>query len=402
MAFPASQSTSSAELALFGSGVSSVDLANSLRTTGSLSGGGGVPTSAAGTPLGLSLVHKWPQGSVEVSWAAGGAAGRVKILGRVGGGRVGGVRGKVRGFTGRSRLRMLEQVNSIKRSSVGAVWFLTLTVPSQDECTWQKLEQHRRAWFKRLRREWGGDWFAVWKKEPHKSGLPHLHVLLFWCRAEVPELAAFRRWNDSAWANVVQSVNPFHEKCGARVERMRGWNGVAWYCAKYCAKLSEAMDSAETGRIWGIENRGRMVVERVARVLANRPGRQVHRTLRKLQQRRRERWLLFDRERGCWSSLAHGWIRLSEKSSTRVFVNASVQADRLRALGFKVKKWTPKCAITRTVKVWVEVDDRGRLSIERGDDEKHTYLGGLQLIDSETIQRVTEHFEREWLDDPPF
>lgn len=365
-------------------------------------GGGGVPASAAGTPpeaesSGLSLVHKWPRGSIEVSWAVGAAAGRVRVLGREVGGRVGGVRGKVRGFTGRSRLRMLEQVNSIKRSSVGAVWFLTLTIPSQDQCTWQKCEQHRRAWFKRLRREWGSDWFAVWKKEPHKSGLPHLHVLLFWCRAEVPDQAAFRRWNDAAWASVVQSVNPFHEKCGARVERMRGWNGVAWYCAKYCAKLSETTDlPEETGRIWGIENRDRMCVEKVSRVLANAPGRKVHRTLRKLMQRRRERWMIFDS--GRWRTIAHGWCRVAEGSVERYWVDAGCLADRARRAGFKVKKVVPKCAVTRTVDLWCQVDGK----FLKYGEEKHTHLAGLQLLESSTIERVTEYFEREWLEEPPF
>jgi len=401
MAFPVSQSILWSEPVGSALGASSVVLADSLRSTsGNLSDGGGVPTSAAGTPpdsSGLSLVHKWPQGSIEVSWAVGAGAGRVRVLGREVVGRVGGVRGKVRGFTGRSRLRMLEQVNSIKRSSVGAVWFLTLTIPSQDQCTWQKCEQHRRAWFKRLRREWGSDWFAVWKKEPHKSGLPHLHVLLFWCRAEVPDQAAFRRWNDSAWASVVQSVNPFHEKCGARVERMRGWNGVAWYCAKYCAKLSETTDlPEETGRIWGIENRGCMCVEKVSRVLANSPGRKVHRTLRKLMQRRRERWMIFDS--GRWRTLAHGWCRVAEGSSDRYWVDASAVADRARRAGFKVKKFVPKCAVTRTVDLWCQVDGK----FLKYGEEKHTHLAGLQLLDSSTIERVTEYFEREWLEEPPF
>lgn len=405
MAFPASQSTLWADSVLPGAGPSSVVLADPARTSSYQLGGGGVPASAAGTPpesSGLSLVHKWPQGSIEVSWAVGGAAGRVRVLGREVGGRVGGVRGKVRGFTGRSRLRMLEQVNSIKRSAVAEVWFLTLTVPSQDECTWQKIEQHRRAWFKRLRREWGTDSFVVWKKEPHEGkglnqGNPHLHALLFWRRGEVPDVKLFRAWNDRAWADVVQSVNPFHLQSGCRVERMRGWNGVTWYCSKYCAKLSETTDFPdETGRIWGIENRDRMPVEKVSRVLANSPGRKVHRTLRKLMQRRRERWMIFDS--GRWRTLAHGWCRVSEGSAERFWVDASSVADRCRRAGFKVKKVVPKCAVTRTVDLWCQVDGK----FLKYGEEKHTHLAGLQLLDSSTIERVTEYFEREWLEEPPF
>lgn len=410
MAFPASQSTFWAESAGSALGASSVVVADPAHTSSGLLGGGGVPSSAAGTPpdsSGLSLVQIWPQGSIEVSWAVGGAAGRVRMITGQKGARIGGCRGKVRGFTGRSRLRMLEQVNSIKRSAVdpSGMWFVTLTVPSQDNCTWQMIEEYRRAWFKRVRREWGTDFFTVWKKEPHEGdglnqGKPHLHAQMFWRRgASVPDLKSFRAWNDRAWADVVKSVNPFHQQSGCRVERMRGWNGVTWYCSKYCAKLSEATDcTEETGRIWGIENRARMPVEKVSRVVAGTVGRKIHRALRKLQQRRRERWLIYDPSSRRWRSIAHGWCRITEGSPERMFVDASLVADRARAAGFKVKKWKPKCGRTRTVDVWAQVDGK----FLKVGEERHTFLSGLQLIDSATIERVTEYFEREWLEEPPF
>lgn len=284
---------------------------------------------------------------------------------------------------------MLEWVNALDRSRIVSTWFLTLTVPA-GEADWCLIERHRRAWERRLRREWGQTFFLIWKKEPHKSGWPHLHALLFWLQTP-PQIEAFRSWNDDAWADVVRSKNPHHRRVGCKVERMRTWNGVAWYCSKYLSKTAEFEDQ-DTGRIWGIAQRDLMPVTREAVNVDRLAFTQISRVLRKLQQRRREKWLIRATGRDRWECVRSFYHREGHE-----FVAAErVVASAVRA-GWRVKRVRPRCGVNRHVKIWAE-GFAGRM-VHVADEVQFTPCG-LHLLDSQTIKRVTEFFGRAGHDPP--
>lgn len=67
---------------------------------------------------------------------------------------------------------------------------------------------------------------------------------------------SFQDWASLAWYHVVDSHNLDHLQAGSRVERVKTWGGVMWYCAKYLAKSdSSFLIDLPLGRSWGIFNR---------------------------------------------------------------------------------------------------------------------------------------------------
>lgn len=354
--------------------------------------GGPEPAAPAAADLGLSKAHKWPLGperqvgNFVVRSARGGSWCEIRQIGesRLGSGG-GGCRRQVKGFSRASRLNCISTINKIDRRQVGQVWFLTLTVP-RGEADWKEIERHRRAWFKRLRREYRGRWFSVWKKEAHKSGTPHLHALLFWLEAP-PDLGAFKAWNDDAWADVVKSDNPHHRRVGCRVEVMRGWNGVAAYTAKYLTKDQEGL-LGETGRIWGVERREEMPRDLAEEEVAQDEGNRVKRCLRKHQQRKRTTWHVWDDSAGRWYR-----IRPSKQAGT-----VDEQVRRYQQIGVRVKRKRPRLTYTVSVPLWYEeIEVRSgretRRMVQDGE-QLHSYTPAMHFVDADTVARLVEFFRR--------
>jgi hypothetical protein len=66
----------------------------------------------------------------------------------------------------------------------------------------------------------------------------------------------FQDWAAQAWYYVVDSHNLDHLQAGVRVERVRTWEGVMFYAAKYLGKADcEFLSELPMGRCWGIFNR---------------------------------------------------------------------------------------------------------------------------------------------------
>ena len=195
-------------------------------------GAGDAPPLWRGSPapsLGLSCAHICPENSPvapapdpesgSVTWAKGGSMVKMNDGSRGrggGGGRVGARRGQVHGFSYGSRRRMIDAVSSVDLDQVSGIFFVTLTAP---HATWELIEEWRRAWMKRLLRRWGHLRFSVlWRKEPHESGRPHLHCLIYFLDP-VPQLVSgFRPWNERAERTAYRQG---HSSC-ARAFRQRG------------------------------------------------------------------------------------------------------------------------------------------------------------------------------------
>jgi hypothetical protein len=287
---------------------------------------------------------------------------------------------------------MLECVGSIDRRAVAAVMFVTLTVPT-GEADWQSIERHRSAWVKRFVRKWGKlGWFMIWKKEHHKSGTPHLHALVFWID-QPPALSAFRHWNDRAWARVVKSMNPHHQRVGCRVEMMQGWNGVTHYCSKYLAKDQEGL-IGDTGRIWGIVRRSMMPVSVRVVQLSPAVGKKVRRALLKLQQRKRRRWLVkFD---GKWQALRAQFEQVKIAGGRwrrgRLLQSVDDLVHSFSVAGIRLKQMRPRCLVNRKVPVWVECSERpGR--VEKFEDETHAFCSSLHFVEPVQVDRLVTFFQ---------
>lgn len=158
-------------------------------------------------------------------------------------------RGRVRGLSPRSRLRLQVRINR-SAFKVGHVWFLTLTYPREfpAHCV---AKDDLRAFLKRISRKWGKRG-AIWRIENQKRGAPHFHIVLF-LSAAVPE-REFVEWVARSWHAVVGSGDENHLHYGAKTELFRSARGVASYCSKYVSKQEEGERiRLIEGRQWGRE-----------------------------------------------------------------------------------------------------------------------------------------------------
>lgn len=379
------------------------------------------PAGAAPSP-GLSYAHKWTQGTGEEAGSArvesppighfrlkvptNGACCRLSEVGakRPSASLEGCKRGEVNGFSHASRLRMMELLNSIDRSKVAEIFFTTHTVP-RGERDFKGIERDRRLWVKRFERQFPGMASIVWKKEPHKSGTPHLHGLVFWW-VKPPSLGEFRAWNDAAWADVVKSVNPAHRDRGCRVERMRGWGGVVHYASKYIGKTSEVAVK-ESGRIWGVHNRKLLAVSISEEVLEPEVGKRMRRTLRKLQERKKSHWQeRIQRKDGgyFWVKLRAQSVRLAKNSLSFEYFTVESQVRSIQRSGGKCRFVKGRALARRVVDVWGEVTESslclGEVTRrEKVGTEVHSFAPSLHFVASGEVERLREFYKRQCADD---
>jgi hypothetical protein len=172
-------------------------------------------------------------------------------------------RGKVRGFSRRSRKRLLDWLNQIDRRCVTDSIFVTLTYPSEWPADWQVWKRHLSTFLKRLRRL-SPRAAVVWRQEFQKRGAPHYHLIVF----NVGYLS--HTWVAKAWYDVVGSGDPRHLAAGVEVRRVRSFRAAIGYASKYLAKVSVeecAAGGSETGRMWGVFGREFLPVQMVQVVL---------------------------------------------------------------------------------------------------------------------------------------
>jgi hypothetical protein len=165
-------------------------------------------------------------------------------------------RGKVAGFSQKSRMRLMRTLASVKRENLP--FFVTLTFPA-DYPTIERAKRDLDTFLKRLARKFP-EVAGVWKLEPQKRGAPHFHLLIWGV-----EEGDLKKFVPFAWYEIVGSGDPNHllwhlgalgngnKLCVQRIEKQRG---VFWYASKYMSK--EVGAQYAWGRWWGVFHRGKL------------------------------------------------------------------------------------------------------------------------------------------------
>lgn len=153
-------------------------------------------------------------------------------------------RGKIGGFSRKSRGRMMDLCSRIK--SDAPALFVTLTYPKEWPLEPTQWKRHLDTFGKWLLREWPKA-SAVWKLEPQQRGAPHYHLLV-WGISHLPHDALALRWYE-----IVGSNDLNHRFAGTRVERVRTARGVRRYASKsYMGKEFVMPPGWEyVGKFWG-------------------------------------------------------------------------------------------------------------------------------------------------------
>lgn len=343
----------------------------------------------------MSKVHKCTEreseeevGSFVLAVPRNGSALRLREVRRVvprsGGERPKSKRGKVKGISRWSGMRLRESVGQIDRTQIKSQWFATLTVPAGECQTPELMKVLLRRWGGRVTRRWGSSVFWFWKIELHASGTWHAHLLLMWT-GEAPDLAAFRGWNDRAWAGAVRSENPAHVRSGCQVNRVRSWAGVASYVSGYIAQGKREADlDVETGRIWGIGNRASMPIIIEQQILQREAGVKVRRVLAKLQARRREWW----------------YVDQNGERQRLMGKDAWARAQQLKSAGLKVRRKRARVFRQSVSKVWREVEEsdtygRNEKRLELVGEEVESVVASLHFVESQYMSRLVAWAESE-------
>jgi len=234
----------------------------------------------------------------------------------VSGGRGGGVRGKVRGFSRGSRRRLLDLLNKVRREHVAAGLFVTLTYPGVWDDSWETWKRDIDTFGKRLLRRYPGASF-VWRLEYQKRGAPHFHLLVF----GVPLIP--HKWLARSWYEIVGSGDERHLAAGTEVKRVRRFRSVIAYAAKYISKEQGADDARCEGRVWGVVGRANLPIEIVTlSAVPDRVWWSVRRIMRKrVEKRSRFKWWSARSKRGTLSVYfdCDSFLRLLAAETARLY-----------------------------------------------------------------------------------
>lgn len=164
-------------------------------------------------------------------------------------------RGKVAGFSAKSRNRLMRTLGEVRRDCLPV--FVTLTFPAEYP-TIERAKRDLDTFIKRLARKFP-DVAGVWKLEPQKRGAPHFHLLVW--GVSYLDLLEFV---PVAWCEVVASDDENHlawhkgelgnKPCVQQIEKQQG---VFWYASKYMSK-QVTIDCVDWGRWWGVFFRNKL------------------------------------------------------------------------------------------------------------------------------------------------
>lgn len=174
-------------------------------------------------------------------------------------------RGVVRGFSAKSRFRLLKGMACIDYEAAGLPVFLSLTY-HEDWGGPGQWKEDLNCFIVGLRRKWPMVW-GIWKLEFQKRGAPHYHFILWdgpkvkgckiprgngkwkmvpYGRKKCPENGLVFDWLQRRWGNAHGST---------RIEPVATIQGVMAYTGKYLGKMQENESGEHIGRVWGIINR---------------------------------------------------------------------------------------------------------------------------------------------------
>jgi hypothetical protein len=256
-----------------------------------------------------------------------------------------GKRGKIKGFSARSRHRMITRVLNMKNRPE---WFQGLTFPDDvvpgtnitdlyrwSSCLIKKFKERCEYEFPKLT----GIWRRQWKRR--KSGawfnkiIPHLHLML---QMEECDYKKIGKRLAEIWIEVIKTEHPdalkVHQSDTA-IEPMDSARKTVGYVAKYIGivdDLGESADYQPCGRAWG--EIGRVEYEPEREIYLGTKGLiNVRRTLKKLMI---SRWKMGKKAPGSYKALkgylgvvsrGFGWVVLEQEWSLKLVRWFGAQGD---------------------------------------------------------------------------
>lgn len=211
-------------------------------------------------------------------------------------------RGECEGMSEDSQRRLLVMLHSIRRDAALPV-MVTLTFPEELKVTAREAKACRAAFEKRMRREFGEEWCAVWRLEAHPEMSyrlsrmhPHIHMLTWGAFYDFEKVG--KDWQECVFEVLAidpcladsegRLVSEKHRAAGTNCERIRQWSGVLYSAKNYIAKREEFPLGKASGRVWGWHNRKALPLAEEERIpLTHTQAAQVVREVEAWQRERR-------------------------------------------------------------------------------------------------------------------
>lgn len=234
-------------------------------------------------------------------------------------------RGKIEGFSYRSRSRFARLLCTIREDARPIT--MALTLPGEfrhldakflQDCFVRLSRRFSAMVMRRARKR--SDWArlaAAWKKEVQKRGALHWHLLFY--GIEDPELGAeLHQWIARQWVALVgrRLEDPERAKMLSVHLHPTNWQQVrsVGYFAKYVGKVQDAPESeGSTGRWWGFWNRAAMPwADLSSGVVSDRVAVDLNRIARKLRKHRMKQARFRAQVAYCFDPEVHDVSKLSE------------------------------------------------------------------------------------------
>ncbi len=303
-------------------------------------------------------------------------------------------RGKVTGLSAGAAARCKRLLLSADQSRVETTWEGTLTVPL-GEFTWEEFNHALKNWRDRFERKWPGV-PVPWIKEMTEGWTPHLHFLVVWLRGQrVPSLKKFRKWNDGAWAKVVKSSHPSHEKTACRVMPVETWSRVVSYLSGYLTAVEGRR--ADAGRMWGCIGRKFFPASWVEVEVTKEEQKRLTRAI--VRCRRSQRGVLMSAGSVRPDEKVDRWKRLSA-AYCNVFSNGSPSEQfwmkMLKGAGFRLRVMRPRLYRRNGVKLW-DMDAESRKVERRNVEQKKLYV--RDHLTRKVLRDSSGEKQFEWVDE---
>jgi len=164
----------------------------------------------------------------------------------------------------KSKRRLLALLNTLRRDAPLPI-MLTVEFPEELTVSAQEAKRCYLALAKRLEREHGDRWSALWRVEAHPEMskrlgrvCPHLHILCWNIWFDLDGLSrdwaevclAVLGYDDQLCDAEGRRVFEKHVAAGTSAERVKKWEGVAYMVKQYMAK-EEEYPLGKAGRVWG-------------------------------------------------------------------------------------------------------------------------------------------------------
>lgn len=154
-------------------------------------------------------------------------------------------------FSKKSRFRMIRKMNRVQARKLSKPLFITLTA-RQKTFTPEKLQyQFQKSFLPKLKKVIPGACY-MWKLEPHKSGKPHFHMLV-WSRAGKLNINT-KYWKQKirlAWRDAINQHDRAAQLYACKIEGLVSEKNAFHYLSKYMLKESGPNEPDFFGRRWG-------------------------------------------------------------------------------------------------------------------------------------------------------